>query len=108
MADLPLLVEVFFQAGVAELLLLFRIGFVIAGVHADLSVFNFHHLCHHTVQKIPVMGHDKNSARIVDQIGLQPGDGIQVQMVRGLIKEQDVRGGEEQSSEGHPRFLSAG
>ena len=45
------------------------------------------------------MGYDEYSAGIVDQIVFKPGDGIQVQVIGGLVKQKDVRVGQEKLSE---------
>ena len=40
-----------------------------------------------------LVGHDENGAVIVGQVRFQPGDGVHVQMVGGLVQDEDVRAG---------------
>ena len=47
------------------------------------------------VQKVAVVGHSDNGARVLLQIALQPGDGVGVQVVGGLVQQQHFRLGEQ-------------
>ena len=108
MFDFSLLVVIFFEAGVAELLFLFRVSFVITHIHPDFATFNLDDFGYYTVQEIAVVGYDKNSSGIVDQISLKPCNGIQIQMVGRLVQEQDIRIGEQQFSQRYARLLTSG
>ena len=55
----------------------------------DVSLINLDDLRDDAVQEIPVMGHDEHGAVIVDQIGFQPGDGVHIQVVGGLVQKDD-------------------
>ena len=44
----------------------------------------------HIVQKIPVVRYRDDCARILAQVALEPGDRLRIQMVRGLVQEQNV------------------
>ena len=71
-----LLVHVFLQPGIPDLLFLFCIGSIIPQVGGELSLLDLHHLCYHPVQKITVVGYDEHGPGVIQKIGLQPGDGI--------------------------------
>ena len=53
------------------------------------------------------MGDGDHRARVVGQEVLQPGDRLGVEMVGGLVEQQQVRPLEEQPAEGHPAALAA-
>ena len=42
-------------------------------------------------KKVTVMGYDDNGVLEVDQEFLEPADRVEVQMVRRLVEQQDVR-----------------
>jgi hypothetical protein len=54
------------------------------------------------------VGYEKIAARIIRKVVLKPFDGIVVKMVGGLIKEDNVRLGDEERRERYPRSLSTG
>lgn len=54
-----LLVHVFFQAGITDLLLFRCIGFVVSHIHTNMSLIDLNDFCYDTVQKIPVMGNNQ-------------------------------------------------
>ena len=54
------------------------------------------------------MGDNKNSSRIIQQIGFQPGNAFHIQVVGGLIQQENVRIGEQKLAQGNPGFLTAG
>ena len=60
------------------------------------------------VQEIPVMGYDEHSSGIIEQIGFQPGDGIHIQVVGGLVQKDDIRMGKQKLSQSHTGLLAAG
>ena len=49
----------------------------------------------HVIQEAPVMGHQHQRPAEPFEVTLQPFDGFDVQMVGGLVKEQDIRPGEQ-------------
>ena len=49
----------------------------------------------HVVQKVAVVGYSDNGTRVLLQIALQPGDGVGVQVVGGLVQQQHFRLGEQ-------------
>ena len=70
-------------------------------------MFDLNYLCHNTVQKITVVGYDEDGARIVQKECLKPGDGVQVQVVGGLVQKKDIRLCEEKFAERDPGLLTA-
>ena len=72
-----------------------------------MPVVQLDNLPGHPVQEIPVVGHDNHGAFIIEQVGLQPGDGLHVQMVGRLVEQDDVRLGQQQLSEGHTGLLAS-
>ena len=76
----------------AVLFLLFGVVGVIAGKSHNISGIYFNDLSGDAVQKIPVMGYDQDSTLIIGEIPFQPADRIHVQMVCGLIQQDDIGG----------------
>ena len=54
------------------------------------------------------MGHDDDRSLIIQQIVFQPGDGFHVQMVGGLVQQDDVGPREKELSKGNSGFLASG
>ena len=54
------------------------------------------------------MGHGDDGALVLLQMMLEPGNGFGVEMVRGLVEQQDVRLLEQQPAERHAALLAAG
>ena len=54
------------------------------------------------------MGDDEAGAAVVDQVLLEPGDGLGVEVVGGLVEEQHVGRLEEQLAEGDAAALAPG
>ena len=61
----------------------------------DISLIDLDDFRDDPVQEIPVMGHDEHSSGIVEQIGFQPGDGVHIQVVGGLVQKDEIRMGEQ-------------
>ena len=59
------------------------------------------------VKKIAVVGDDQHRAGVFDQVLLQPGDGLGVEMVGGLVEQQHLGRLEQQPAERHPARLAA-
>ena len=99
-ADFLLRVQVF----AAEHLLLVRHQFHMARVISfgkkKARVLDLHGAVCHRIKEIPVMRNDDKRARVAPQIFFQPGDGVNVKMIRWLIQKKQVRSGEQ-----HPRKL---
>ena len=54
------------------------------------------------------MGYDQYRSGVVQQICLKPGDGVQVQVVGRLVKEQDIWFCEQKLSERYTGLLASG
>ena len=52
------------------------------------------------------MGNDDYAAAVGLKVCLQPGDGFHIQVVGGLVKEQDVRLGQQKLAQGYAGFLA--
>ena len=63
----------------------------VAGVGVELAPVQFHDAGGHPVQEAAVMGDGDDAALERDQQVFQPFDGVQVQMVGGLVQQQHVR-----------------
>ena len=93
---------VFNGGGLEGFLPFFRleVGIVVAAVKGDLSSFDRRHLADHPIQKIPVVRNDDDRPGVVAQEPFQPDEGFQVEMIGGLVQEQEVGAGEENPAEG--------
>ena len=60
------------------------------------------------VEEVPIVGHCDDGAGVVLQCALEPGDGFCVEMVRGLVEEQQVGLGEQETGHRNPPDLAAG
>ena len=107
MFDLTLLVEIFFHLRITDHLFFVGVSFVIAAVCTDRAVFDFNHFCYDTVQKEAVMGDDEYGSAVIQKIGFQPRDRIQIQMVGRFIQKQDIRFRQKKLSKCDPCFLTA-
>ena len=106
--DLRLLLQVLLHALLIPPFLLDGIKAVISAVKLRFSVLYLDDPRHGPVQEIPVMADGQHRAPEPPQIPLQPLRGLQVQMVRGLVQQQDVRILQNEPSQVHPGLLSAG
>ena len=68
---------------------------VVPGVERHLAEVDVGDVGADLVQEVPVVGDDHHGVREVEQELLQPEDRIDVQVVRGLVQEEDVRIAEE-------------
>ena len=53
------------------------------------------------------MGNGHDAAREIEQQVFQPFDGVEVQVVGGLVQEQDIRACHQRLGQGHPLFGAA-
>ena len=60
------------------------------------------------VEEVAVVGDDEDRALVGDQVLLQPGDGLGVEVVGRLVEEEDVGGLEQELAEGDAALLAAG
>ena len=54
------------------------------------------------------MADDEHRSLIIGEIGFQPGDGIHIQVVGGLVQQEKVRLGQQQPAQSGPGFLASG
>ncbi len=80
---------------------------VVARVGAQPATLEEQDAAHHAVEKLPVMGYEQQGARIVSQPLLQPEDGVEVEMVGGLVEQQQVRAAHQRARQVRPHFQSA-
>ena len=78
-------------------------------VHAAaVGVFvQFEHVSDRVAEEGAVVGHDHHAATPSGHHLLQPGQAVEVEVVRRLIQQRDVEACEEDSCQGHPRRLAA-
>ena len=61
----------------------------------------------HVVEEVAVVGHGDDGARVLLQMPLQPGHRLRVEVVGGLVQQQQVGRRQQQAAEGHPPALTA-
>ena len=89
--DLGLLLEILLQALLVAALLLHGVEAVIPAVKLRLSVQHLDDAGNGAIQKIPVVGDGHHRATEGADVFLQPLRGLKVQMVGGLVQQQDIR-----------------
>ena len=77
-------------------------------VGAQLTAVQLHDAGGYTVKERPVVGDGHDAAREVQQQVFQPLDGIQIQVVGGLVQQQHVRACHQCLCQGHALFGTAG
>ena len=85
MLDLLLLIQVLLHLGVSLRLFLFGIPAVIAEKSLAVAVLDLNDLGDHPVKEVPVVGDNEHSAPVVAKEGLQPADGVHIQMIGRLV-----------------------
>src|SRR3989337_2037022 len=88
-----------------RVLLLFQPGGVIPFPGNPLTPVEFQNPACYIIKKITVMGDCNDSSRIGLKMMLKPRHTLGVQMIRRLVKKQDVRFSKEQPAKGHPAVL---
>ena len=81
---------------------------VVARIERDLSVINVCNVGADLVEEIAVVGDDNDCIGEVDQKFLQPVDGVQIQMVGGLVEEQNIGIAEQSAGKQDLDLLCAG
>ena len=81
---------------------------VVARIAGSSAVLNLIDHIHYIIQKHPVMGYDNYSLWIIFQIPFQPLDGGNIQVVRRLVKKQNIRLAQEQFDKRNLCLLSPG
>ena len=81
---------------------------IIAGIDADLAIIQISHMRADAVQEVAIVGNDDHRAPAgIDDL-FQPADGVDIEIVGGLIEEQDVRIGKQCLRQQHPQLESRG
>ena len=62
----------------------------------------------HVVEEVPIVGHGDHGALVRLEVPLEPRNGLGVEVVRGLVEEQQVGRGEQEPTERDAAALAAG
>ena len=108
LGDLGLLLLVLPELFLVAALLLLHIEAVVAGVELGPAVLQLHHPLDHLVQEPAVVGDGEDGALEAAQVVLQPLGGPEVQVVGGLIQQEDVGVLQNEAAQVHPGLLPAG
>ena len=93
--------------GVA-LLALAVVGAVVAAERGQPPVAQLPDPRHGRVEERPVVRRDQQRPAALAQVVLEPFDGVEVEVVRGLVEQQQVRVGDDQPGQRGARLLAAG
>ena len=85
-----------------------QVGGVVALVGVGVATVELEDPLGHVVQEVPVVGDRDDGARVLLQVLLQPLHALRVQVVGGLIEQQQVRLGQQQPAQRDPALLPAG
>ena len=108
LGDLFLLIEVGGPLDLPAFLPFLEVEGIVARVLGDLPVRELGDGGHHAVEEIAVVRDDDDRAGIAFEVAFEPVDAVDVEVVRGLVEEEDVGAAEEESGEGHAHAPSAG
>jgi hypothetical protein len=61
----------------------------------------------HPVEKVPIMGHKNAGPLIAGEEFLEPEDGVCIEMVGGLVENQEVGARDKAATKGDPSFFAA-
>jgi hypothetical protein len=84
------------------------VGVVVARVRSHLSTVDLDDAAHHAVHHVAVVAGQQDGARVVAQPALQPDDALDVQVVGGLVQQQQLGAGQQQAGELHAHPPAAG
>ena len=79
----------------------------VTGVAAKRAAVEFEDAGDDVVQKVAVMGDKHHGTAKIAQQRLQPGDGVQVEVVRGLVEQQHIRNRNERLRQRHALLHAA-
>ena len=88
--------------------LLLQVGGVVAFVGVQLSAVDLTDPFRDVVEEVTVVCDGQDSTLVVGEVLLQPQDGLGVQVVGGLVEQQQVRLGQQQLGQGDAAALTAG
>ena len=109
-----LVVQPLLQLGVLAALhgeplgLLLQVGGVVALVGEGPAAVDLQDPLGHVVQEVPVVGDGQDRARVVRQVLLQPQHALRVEVVGGLVEQQQVGLAQQQLAQRHPAALATG
>ena len=106
--DLGLLLLVLPEPLLIPLLLLHHVEGVVAGVELRLAVVDLDDPLDHPIQEPAVVGDGQHRALVAIQILLQPLGGVEIQVVGGLVQQEDVGVLQNQAGQVDPGLLPAG
>ncbi len=89
-------------------LFLFEPGGIISFPGDAMALIELQNPAGHVIEKIPVMRDGNNRAFVLLQVMFEPGHGFCIQMVCGLVQQQDVRLLEQEPAQGHTAFFASG
>ena len=81
---------------------------IVARVQAHFAVIQVCHMGADTVQEVAIVGNDDHGALTLVEHFFQPANGIDVQVVGGLVQQHDVRIGEQGLGQQHAQFPAGG
>jgi hypothetical protein len=87
---------------------LLEVRAVAAAVTGDAAVPDLHDRAGDPVEEQPVVGDGHHRAAVGAQLALQPGKGLLVEMVGGLVEQHQLRRGGQQAGQAQPCALAAG
>ncbi len=87
---------------------LFQVVLVVAPVGVNRSPVHLHHGVAHAVEEIAVVGYHQKGAPAALEVGFEVFDGVDVQVVGGLVHYEKVRLGGKHLAEGHPLDPASG
>ncbi len=89
------------------LLLLFQPAGIVALIGHAFAAIELQGPLGHLIQEVAVVGHQDHAAGEGFQVVLQPGHGLGVQVVGGLVQQQHVGLGQQQAGQGDAALFTA-
>ena len=89
-------------------LLLLQPGGVVALVGDAFAAVELEDPAGHVVEEVAIVGDGHDRALVLGQVALQPGHRLGVEVVGGLVQQQQVRRPQQQAAECHPPALAPG
>ena len=106
--EFGLLLLILLQLQVEPGLLFIHVVGIVAGIKLRVALGDFNDPVCHLVNKIPVVGNGEDRALEGIDVLLQPLHAVQIQMVGGLVQQQNVRLFQQQPGQVHPGFFTTG
>ena len=83
-------------------------GGIVPRIEGQSLALQVQGVLHHRVQEVPVVGDQDQGAPIGLEPALQPDDRVQVQVVGGLVEQEQVRAAHQGARQGEPHTPTAG